>query len=105
MLAVNGYWCLTGGLLYVHLLLKGVHKYTDIFDTVGLLVLKGVVVIEGGTILFPSHTYIHINIHTDNHACMPKTYITLFSGFLEFPDFLICSNLEFRNTENMCICM
>ena len=57
------------GVFHIYLLLNHV-KNTDICDTVGLWVLKGVVVVEEGLFYFhlhPSiHTHIYIYMHTQN---------------------------------------
>ena len=42
------------GLIHIHLLLNCVHKYTNIYDGIGFLVLEGVAVVEGWSTLYPS---------------------------------------------------
>ena len=68
----------------IHLILNCVHKYTDIYNAVDLITHKRVMVIEGGSIPYPSQTNIDIHMHTYKHICLPKT--CTISVFLEFLD-------------------
>ena len=82
--------------------------HTDIYKTVGLLILEGVVVVEGRSILFPS-PYILINMHTYNHTYQPTskhsfTFLDFFiSRISRFPDLHKYGNA--RNTEIMSVCV
>ena len=44
------------GLLHLHLLLNCVHKYTDIYEAIDLLVLQGLLVVERGS---PSYSSLY----------------------------------------------
>ena len=50
--------------IYVHLLLNCVHKYTDIYDSIGLLSLKGIVAVDRG--LLHVHLHIHLLLNCDH---------------------------------------
>ena len=101
-----------GVLLHIHILLNCVHEYRDIYETVGLLVLKRVVVVEG-LFHFHLHTYvcayIHRHMHANIYACLHITYDFTFLEFPNFPDLQKCGNSRNREIlrywNHVCVCM
>ena len=71
-------------------LLNCVHKYTDIYNGISLLALKGVVHgWEGVYYIFISiHTNKHIYMHTYTHTCLPVNVDYIIFWISVFPEFL-----------------
>ena len=89
---------------------------TQFYDAIDMLVLQGVVVLEGGSVPYPLHTYIDKYIYTciyiNIHACLQTHMVSVFwiSVFLKFPDLQKYGNSrnteiwKSRNNEIMCVC-
>ena len=72
---------LSGTHIHLHAFLNSFHKYIDIYDGTGLLVVKWLVVLDRGDLL-----HIHLNIHLCIHlfqSCVHK-----YTGIYDGIDFL-----------------